>query len=145
VHQEPAPAPPATLGFRIRRPFPVATAGSHPQATQVRPGTERVLARTQDSLIGEFFAPEVLTPTGMRLREMDPLSHRRANRVRTARDPLEGCMFHERPSASVHPDAPPQRRQAPPPPEDAQGAAKASPLGRTRARPHQPTPGSARH
>ena len=110
MHQEPAPVPPATLGFRIRRPFPVATAGSHPQATQVRPGTERVLARTQDSLIGEFFAPEVLTPTGMRLREMDPLSHRRAKRVRTACDPPGGSGFHENPSVSAHPGTPPQQR-----------------------------------
>ena len=104
-----------------------------------------MLARTQDSLIGEFFAPEVLTPTGMRLREMDPLSHRRVKRVRTARDPLGGKGFHEHPSASVHPGAPPQQRQCPPPPEDALGVAKASLSGRTRVRPHQPMPGSVHH
>ena len=50
---------------------------------------------------------------------MGPFARRRANRVKTARDPLGNSAFHERPSVSVHPDAPSQRRQARPPPEEA--------------------------
>ena len=95
VHQEPAPAPPAMAGFRIRRPFPVATAGSHPQATRAHPGTEHLLARAQDSLIGELFAPEALTPTRMSLETMDPLAHRRANRAGTAINPFQSSTFHQ--------------------------------------------------
>ena len=104
-----------------------------------------MLARTQDSLMGELFAPEVLTPTGMSLEAIGQLSHRRANRVRMARDPLGDKGFHERSSASERPGALSKRGQALPPPEDAPGAAKASPPGRTRVQPHQPTLESAHH
>ena len=104
-----------------------------------------MLARTQDSLIGELFAPEALTPTRMSLEAMGQLSRHHANRVRTARDPLGDKGFHEHPSASVHPGTPLQRQQVPPPPEDAPGAAQADQLGRIHARPHQPTPGSVHH
>ena len=53
------------------------------------------LARTQDSLIGELFAPEALTPTRMSLETMDPLAHRRANRAGTAINPFQGSMFYQ--------------------------------------------------
>ncbi len=89
--------------------------------------------------------PHMSTDADMSLEAMGQLSRRRANRVRTARDPLGDKGFHEHPSASVHPGTLPQRQQVTPPPEDAPSTAKASPPGRTRARPHQPTPESAHH
>ena len=60
-----------------------------------RAGVQCVLARTQDSLIGELFAPEALTPTRMSLETIDPLAHCRANRVGTAINPLQGSTFHQ--------------------------------------------------
>lgn len=54
-----------------------------------------MLVRIQDSLIGEAINPAMSASTGMRLGAMNSLVRCRANRVRTARDPLGGSTLHQ--------------------------------------------------
>ena len=55
-----------------------------------------MLIRIQDCFVTETITPEVLAPLACTLGDMGPFAHCRANRVRTATNPLQGSTFHQR-------------------------------------------------
>ena len=102
-----------------------------------------MLIRIQKCFVRKTITPEVLACTGVDLRRhgstlVPPREPRRNGYQSLPRQHVPSV-----PPVSAHPGTLPQQRQCPPPPEDAPSTTRASPPGRTRARPHQPTPESA--